>query len=109
MNAREKEALAVLGYFFLSHRKAEKARILFQALVGLFPEEARFVESLSYAYLMTGEYERSLAAAEAFLLLEKERNRQALGYLLKTLAYRSLGEEENACECLNAYLVHLRK
>jgi len=99
----------VLGYFFLSHRKAEKARTLFKALVALFPEEARFAESLSYAYLMTGEYERSLAAAEDYLLLEKERKRQALGYLLKTLAYRSLGEEENACECLNAYLVSIRK
>lgn len=104
MNERHKEALSVLGYFFLLNGKTGKALVLFRALRALFPEEPLFAKSLSYACLAAGDYKRALAESDAFLAGESRPEARAAGHLLQSKACFSLGETARARDKLDEFL-----
>ena len=104
MNHTSKEALWVLGYLFLVHGKADKARAVFHALTELFPDEPLFLKSLSYVHLQAGEYRDALMRAEAFLARDSRPEQAAVGALLKCRAYWGLGRHEEAREAMEDYM-----
>jgi Flp pilus assembly protein TadD len=101
MNDRHREALSVLGYFFLLNGKTGKALILFRALRELFPGEPLFAGSLGYASLASGDYEGALAASEAFLEGETDPEARSAGCLLRGKALWGLGDAAGARKTLN--------
>ncbi len=101
MNDRHREALSVLGYFFLLNGKTRKALILFRALRELFPGEPLFAGSLGYACLALGDYQGALAASEAFLERETDPAARTAGCLLRGKALWGLGNAAGAREALN--------
>lgn len=96
MEPGQKEALSVLGYFFIQHGRPDKALTLFKALDVLFPDDAHVLKSLSYAYMAVGEPERALDAAARYLRIDAGAGDDAAIHLIRSRALWRLGQTDEA-------------
>lgn len=93
-----------MGYFYLQTGKYEKSLTLYRALMALFPEDAYFIKSVSYLYLLTGNHDAALTCADRFLQLDIAKAEKALGCFLKSKALWGLGKKEAARQVLHRFL-----
>ena len=67
-----KDFLNVTGFVYLRHNKWDKARVLFEALHVLFPQDLYYAKVLSFIYLQVEEYEKALEQAERLIRQTKD-------------------------------------
>ncbi len=96
MEDHEREFLSLLGYLYLRHGRLEEARVLFEALEVLLPDDLSIRKTLSYIYLRAGEYPESLEETERFMQKATEREDREMGHLLRSKAYWGLGDKAAA-------------
>ena len=101
MSTREREAMAVLGYFFLQNNRPAKAAALFAALNVLYPDDPRTVTSLALAQVREGRAERALQTLERLALLGFADD---VFHLLRAQALTALERREEASAAMQAYL-----
>ena len=103
LSEEQKAALQVLADVYIAQEQAEKAVVLLDALRLFMPEEPQVLKALSYAYLLTGRYEESLAAVQAFLRLGQPLPDSAPILLIQSRALWGLGKGAEARATLRRY------
>lgn len=101
MSTRARDAMAVLGYFFLQNRRPDQATAIFAALAALSPGDRHVVTSLALAQLRAGRPERSLQTLERMALLGFV---DGTFHLLRAQALHALGRSGEASTAMRAYV-----
>ena len=108
LTAAQRDALWNLGYVYLRHRQADKARTVFAALCALFPHQPAFALALAYAELLAGRPRQALAGLDR--TRQQQPQQTALGgaeavlRLLRGRALAALGRDDEARRELQHYL-----
>jgi len=96
-----REALAVLGYFYLRNGRAGQAVTIFAALDALFPDDRRTVTSLALALVRAGKAERALHVIERLAVLGFV---DSAFHLLRAQALSALNRSGESTAAMRAYL-----
>lgn len=96
MEDSHKDFLAVLGHCFLQCGQYERARVVFEGMVALFPDDTRALASLGY---VLGRLDQPAAALEAIERLDRlplTAADQIFSRLLRGRALWALGRHDEA-------------
>lgn len=95
-------SLKVLGFLYLRLGAFERARRLFRALAGLFPEDVETARNLAFAELEAGSPERALECIAAPPLAPLASDPVLL--LIRARSHWRLDQNEAAFAVMDAYL-----
>lgn len=100
MPARQSQALAMLGYFYLKQGFAQRAMTVFAALEVLDPPQPRHVCALALACRRAGRLEQALACLDRLALRGAIR---APYHLLRAQVLQGLLRSDEAAQSMQAY------
>ena len=103
MQLEHKEVLQILADVYLQQSQTDKAVTLLEALYHLYPNDAAVAKALSYAYLLAGRAEDTLAMSDVFLRLAGSSSDSNPILLIRSKALWTLGRVEEARTTLNRY------
>ena len=104
MEKRLRDFLYFLGYFYLQHRKLEKALVLFRALNGLGEGGWRIHMAMAQTMLMMDDAEGALEEARKAHRLCDSRDDEQKTLFLLARAMWALGDEAGSREHLEKFL-----
>ena len=96
-----REAMAVLGYFYLQNGRADQAATIFAALDTLLPDDRHTVTSLALAQVRAGKPERALQTLDRLALLGFV---DSSFHLLRAQALSATSRSGEASAAMRAYV-----
>jgi predicted Zn-dependent protease len=101
MSLPAREALAVLGFFYLQNCRPDQAMTIFAALDALQPGDRHTVTSLALSQLRAGKTERALQTLEKMALLGFV---DGAFHLMRAQALSALSRRGEAAAAMQAYV-----
>jgi Flp pilus assembly protein TadD len=101
MQTTEREALALLGFFYLQTARSDRAATVFSTLDIVAPDDTKTLLSLALAHVRAGHPDLALAALDRLALLGEL---DAWAHLLRSQALSMLGRVEPTRAAMRAYL-----
>jgi hypothetical protein len=101
MDAHAKEAMEILAYMLLNHKKSKKSAVIYQGLAEYFPWDGRIRLGWAMAQMESG---RLMNAFHILKKWPKEALKPEEYHLLKSKVLARMGEHDQAKETLHEYL-----
>lgn len=101
MPPSQREALALLGYFYLQNKRAQQAMTIFAALDVLAPDDRSVLTSLALSQIRAGKPERALNTLDR---LAMRGFADGSFHLLRAQALFALERRPEASTAMNTYV-----
>lgn len=96
--------LDLLGYLYMVHGKAERARDYLRLLVRLRPSESRLLRALAHSELEAGDPETARQMLENSLHMTMSQRERAATYLILSRTLLRLQRHEDSAMAVNHFM-----